>query len=452
MKIKTMSHCQGKGSISHNNRSFTPKNVDVSRMKDNITFIKEPIAEAYNKIFGAAIERYNAKQKRADRRIETGYFEHVFNHAPSNHVITSPDKRNSFYEDLVQIGDKDDSGCGTPDGELVAECLTEYALSFAARNPNFYIFNLCLHKDEATPHLHIDYIPIGHYKRGVDTQNGLSQALKEMGFTGIDAINKWRISERKVLRKICNARGIGIKEPEKSRGSFAVEEYKAYKDNISELQSQVEKESEHLENLAQQAEFSAGHVEYLDKEIDEKSAEVEQLEDKSATLESAINNNTAVINQQSKRIESDKAELDKIARKKADVKAVENIEVKQAIFGDKVTVSTDDFNNLQTLAKKQIASVKTTKKLRDENATLKQENQTLSADNAKLKAQYGKTIHLTMENEKLKNEVGFLKNSLAKIMEFIERFNLKERLDLFLNPPERRLQQAKNKSQGEELL
>ncbi|MCL2108433.1 MAG: hypothetical protein FWH20_03695 [Oscillospiraceae bacterium] len=49
-----------------------------------------------------------------------------------------------------------------------------------------------------------------------------------------------------------------------------------------------------------------------------------------------------------------------------------------------------------------------------------------------------------MENEKLKNEVGFLKNSLAKIIEFIERFNLKKRLDLFLNSPER--WQVKSKS------
>ena len=45
---------------------------------------------------------------------------------------------------------------------------------FRNRNPNFYVFNAVLHMDEATPHLHIDYIPVGHYKRGQDTQNGIA--------------------------------------------------------------------------------------------------------------------------------------------------------------------------------------------------------------------------------------------------------------------------------------
>lgn len=107
--VKTLSHCQGKGSLSHNNRDFKPKNVDSGRTKNNVTFIKEPIGKAYEKLFGAAVERYNAKQKRSDRKIKNGYFEYQFNHAVSNSVITSPDKRKSFYEDVVQIGTKDDT-------------------------------------------------------------------------------------------------------------------------------------------------------------------------------------------------------------------------------------------------------------------------------------------------------------------------------------------------------
>ena len=368
MKIKTMSFCQGKGCLSHNNRDFIPKNVDASRMKDNITFVKEPIAEAYEKIFGEAIERYNQKQTRADRKITTGYFEHAFNHAPSRHVITSPDKRKSFYEDLVQIGDMHDSGCGTPDGELVSECLIEYARGFAERNPNFYIFNLCLHKDEATPHLHIDYIPVGHYKRGVDTQNGLSQALKEMGFTGIDAISKWRIKERKVLEQICNSRGIEIKEPEQSRGSFAVEEYKVYKDNINELQSQVSKES---------------------------------------------------------------AQLEKIAKKKTEIKDVDKIESKPSMFGDKVTISVSDFNNLQSTAKTHIAYKKNNKKLNTEVAKLKEENQGLVAENFALKRKFA-SIPLKIENNRLQDKIDELENKLSRIYDFLDMFNLQERLNEFM--------------------
>lgn len=83
MTAKTISHCQGKGSLSHNNRTFKPKNVDSSRTPHNITFIKEPIAEAYDKCFAEAVERYNARQKRSDRRIKDGYFRYAFSHAPS---------------------------------------------------------------------------------------------------------------------------------------------------------------------------------------------------------------------------------------------------------------------------------------------------------------------------------------------------------------------------------
>ena len=238
MSAKTISFCQGKGSLSHNNRTFMPKNVDSSKTKENITFVKIPIAEAYENCFSEAVERYNAKQKRADRRIKNGYFDYAFSHEPCNNVITAADKRKSFYEDIVQIGCKDDTATDTPDAKIAVECLTEYMENFRKRNPNFYVFNAVLHNDEATPHLHIDYIPIGHYKRGVDTQNGLAQALKEMGYgDGENAINRWRLAELNVLTEICTQHGIEISAPQKSRGySFKVEEYKQHKDTINALE------------------------------------------------------------------------------------------------------------------------------------------------------------------------------------------------------------------------
>mgnify|MGYP001092825484 FL=1 len=251
MKAKTISHCQGKGSLSHNNRTFKPKNVDSSRSSQNVTFVKMSITEAYDKCFSEAVERYNAKQKRADRRIKNGYFRYAFSHAPSNNVITAPDKRKSFYEDIVQIGDRSDTGIGTADAEAAAKCLTEYMQGFSERNPNFFVFNAVLHVDEATPHLHIDYIPIGHYKRGVDTQNGLAQALKEMGYVeGGNTINRWRLAERDVLAEICRKHGIEISEPTQSRGyTYTVEQYKQHKDTISALEQQKAELSENLDEL-----------------------------------------------------------------------------------------------------------------------------------------------------------------------------------------------------------
>ncbi len=246
MKEKRISFGQGKGSIAHNNREFVADNVDVFRTPDNITFVCQPIGEAYELLFKESTERYNAKQKRNDRKVHGSYYEHLFGVKPCNTVRTAADKRKSFYEDVVQIGKKEDSGYGTEDFQLVADCLKEYMEGFQNRNPNFYVFNAVLHMDEATPHLHIDYIPVGHYKRGQDTQNGIAQALKEMGYgEGKMAIAKWRAAEVKVLNKICLEHGIKPLAPEKARGTLEIREYKEKRrqaDALAEQNAQVEAE------------------------------------------------------------------------------------------------------------------------------------------------------------------------------------------------------------------
>lgn len=240
MKGKAISHVQGKGSIAHNNRLFSPKNVDPNRTVNNVYYTQKPIAEAYSEIFDKAVLEYNSKQKRSDRIIKTGYYEHLFNHTPCNTVIEAANGQKSFYEDVVQIGTKDDTGIGLADAEAAKICLDEYMRGFQKRNPNFYVFNAVLHMDEATPHLHIDYIPVGHYSRGVSVQNGIAQALKEMGYgSGKDAINRWRQSERKILKEICIAHGLEISDEVKGRGySMKCDEYKEHKDKIHAYEEQ----------------------------------------------------------------------------------------------------------------------------------------------------------------------------------------------------------------------
>ena len=240
MAGKKISHVQGKGSIAHNNRTFQPKNADKERKKDNITLVKEPIGKAYERIFGEAVAEYNEKQKRADRRIDD-YYEHLFHRKPCNEVITGANKQKSFYEDLVQIGDMNDTPCGSEDAEIAKECLVEYLNGWKQRNPNFELFNAVIHMDEATPHLHLDYIPVCHSKRGLALQNGLAKALGEMGFgTGPDAINKWRERERKVFADICRHHGIDVAAEEPGRGhSYTVDEYKELQETKKALQEDI---------------------------------------------------------------------------------------------------------------------------------------------------------------------------------------------------------------------
>ncbi len=278
MTSRTISICQGKGSIGHNNRAFHTKNTDPARTKNNIVFVREPIGTAYDKLFAEAVERYNAKQKRSDRKIKSGYFEYQFGQPVTETKLTSSDKRKSFYEYLIQLGTMEDTGVGTEAAEKATACLCEYMRGFSERNPNFYVFNAVIHLDEKTPHLHIDYVPVGHYKRGVDTQNGIAQALKEMGYgSGKNAIAKWRQSEYLVFRRICEEQGFIISEPEKSRGfSFAVEEYK-------EIQHEKERLTEELQplremELAADETSVAGKKQFLSNNISVSPKEFEQLE------------------------------------------------------------------------------------------------------------------------------------------------------------------------------
>lgn len=278
MISRTISICQGKGSIGHNNRTFHTKNTDPARTKNNIVFVREPIGTAYDKLFAEAVERYNAKQKRSDRKIKSGYFEYQFGQPVTETKLTSPDKRKSFYEYLIQLGTMEDTGVGTEAAEKATACLCEYMRGFSERNPNFYVFNAVIHLDEKTPHLHIDYVPVGHYKRGVDTQNGIAQALKEMGYgSGKNAIAKWRQSEYLAFRKICEKNGFIISEPKKSRGvSFAVEEYKG-------IQHEKERLTEELQplremELAADETSVAGKKQFLSNNISVSPKEFEQLE------------------------------------------------------------------------------------------------------------------------------------------------------------------------------
>ena len=323
MKEKRISFGQGKGSLTHNNREFVAANVDPLRTPNNVIFVQQPIAEAYDQLFRESTERYNARQKRNDRKIGD-YYEHLFGVKPCNTVRTAADKRKSFYEDVVQIGKREDSGYGTEDFQLVADCLKEYMEGFQNRNPNFYVFNAVLHMDEATPHLHFDYIPVGHYKRGQDVQNGIAQALKEMGYgEGKQAIARWRAAEVEVLNKICLEHGIQPLAPEKARGTLEVEEYKEQRRQADEL-------------AVQNAQVKA--------ELGEKREILKAVKEKTAKL----------------------AEND-------------SIETGKTVFGGKVTVSQENWQNVTDLARKEVASQKQTKKLRKERDEAVRERDELKA-------------------------------------------------------------------------
>lgn len=171
---RTISVMVGKGSVNHNSRKFNAKNTDPERTPLNISYCNESIREVYHNLFDEALERFNAKQTRSDRKIDD-YYE----------KIRSGKQEKPFHEIILQIGNCDDTGATTEIGAQAREALNEYFSSFAERNPNLRVFSAHLHMDEATPHLHIDFIPYTTgSKRGLDTRVSLKQALAAQGFKG----------------------------------------------------------------------------------------------------------------------------------------------------------------------------------------------------------------------------------------------------------------------------
>ena len=159
---RTISIAKGKGSIGHNSREFKAENVDPEHTKFNTCYINEDIHQIYHKLFNTALEEYNAKQKRNDRKIPD-YYE----------KIRTSKQEKLFYEIIVQVGNFEDMHTTSETGKIAEKILHKYMADFQKRNPTLYVFSAHLHMDEATPHLHIDFVPYttGN-KRGLETKKG----------------------------------------------------------------------------------------------------------------------------------------------------------------------------------------------------------------------------------------------------------------------------------------
>ena len=199
---RMISGMMGKGSVNHNTRAFSAKNVDKERSRDNVEFCHEDIKAVYHELFDEALERYNAKQKRSDRKIEN-YYE----------KIRQGKQEKLFYEVIFQIGNRDDMNARSEEGQLAKQILIDFMTDFQSRNPNLHVFLAHLHMDEETPHIHIDFVPFtSGSKGGLDTKVSLKGALAEQGFAGgtrgATEWNQWIESEKKKLAAVMERYGV----------------------------------------------------------------------------------------------------------------------------------------------------------------------------------------------------------------------------------------------------
>ena len=243
----------GQGSVNHNSRKFHAKNTDPERSHLNMTYCQENIKAVYHELFDEALERYNAKQTRADRRIED-YYE----------KIRSGKQEKPFHEIILQVGNRDDMSADSEEGQLAAAVLDEYMKGFQERNPQLRVFSAHLHMDEATPHLHIDFVPFTTgSKRGLDTRVSLKQALAAQGFKGgtrgDTEWSQWVRSEKEQLALVMERHGIEWEDKGTHDKHLSVLDYKkeqrakeiAVLETVkAEKESQVESQERRLKELA----------------------------------------------------------------------------------------------------------------------------------------------------------------------------------------------------------
>ena len=232
---RTISAMRGKGSLSHNSRQFIAENVDFSRTPLNVEYRNEDIRAVYHELFDDALARYNEKQTRRDRVIDD-YYE----------KIRTGKQEKLFEELIIQIGNKDDMNASSENGQLARQMLDEYMQSFQQRNPTLRVFSAHLHMDEATPHLHIDFIPFTTgSKRGLETRVSLKKALEALGFTGgtksHTELNQWIESEKQALASIMARHDIEWEQKGTHEEHLSVLDYKKQERSkeVAALETQI---------------------------------------------------------------------------------------------------------------------------------------------------------------------------------------------------------------------
>lgn len=236
--------------IPHNNRQLTeeeykqPAHEHIIREKssDNIVIRQSTIQEAYKEVFGEAVEEYNAKQKRKDRKIDD-YYLHVY------HSKTLDLQR----EMIIGLGNKEDwEKLGYEKkkeaGQLIKEVIEDFIND---KKDHIHVYNAVVHLDEAgAPHAHINFIPLAHgYKNGLKTQPSWTKSLAQMGYPGKGRKPFMAFRETEVERIGRIAKKYGIER--KLGETNPLPDVQTYK-RVKDLEKQAKAKEAEIEGLEQE--------------------------------------------------------------------------------------------------------------------------------------------------------------------------------------------------------
>lgn len=268
------------------------KHINRDKIGENIILKQDDIEELYEQEFGEALEKYNAKQRRKDRKIDN-YYEHVKNGV----------KTNAQQEMIIQVGALEDIENGTMGPNEARDMLQEWYEGFEERNPNLKVYNAIIHMDEATPHLHINFVPVVHggYKRGLESQVSFDGAL----FRQDDTLDKkrpykqWRDKEVGELVNIMQGRNIDRKLVG-THESMTVDRYKEVKDREKKVENAEKGIVERVKIVKQEIAETNGTL----------RERVSKLKEGEKVLEGDKSDFKQYVKQKEEEIEAKKQELD----------------------------------------------------------------------------------------------------------------------------------------------
>ena len=304
---RTISFMTGKGSVNHNSRKFHAKNTDPERSCLNVEYCNENVKDVYHELFDEALAWYNEKQTRSDRRIDD-YYE----------KIRSGKQERPFHEIILQIGDKDNMGAKTENGQLAAKVLDKYMRDFQRRNPTLRVFSAYLHMDEATPHLHIDFVPYTTgSKRGLDTRVSLKQALSALGFKGgtrrETELNQWVAYEKEQLAAVMLEHGIEWEKKGTHEKHLSVLDFekKERAKEVAELEQSISDGKERLSDIQIQHRKAVQETEQIRQKDEAIRQEVSELSETSDLLKEQA----TTLAEDKKKLLSDNVKLEKQQKK-----------------------------------------------------------------------------------------------------------------------------------------
>jgi len=304
---RTISFMTGKGSVNHNSRKFHAKNTDPERSCLNVEYCNENVKDVYHELFDEALTRYNEKQTRSDRRIDD-YYE----------KIRSGKQEKPFHEIILQIGDKDNMGAKTENGRLAEKVLDKYMRDFQRRNPTLRVFSAYLHMDEATPHLHIDFVPYTTGSmRGIDTRVSLKQALSALGFKGgtrrETELNQWVAYEKEQLAAVMLEHGIEWEKKGTHEKHLSVLDFekKERAKEVAELEQSISDGKERLSDIQIQHRKAVQETEQIRQKGEAIRQEVSELSETSDLLKEQA----TTLAEDKKKLLSDNVKLEKQQKK-----------------------------------------------------------------------------------------------------------------------------------------